>query len=158
MSRVRKFFVLTIGAGLLCGMPVASFAAEPHAHAGAATVQLKLDNGKKWQTDDALRRGMSEIRTAMAGSLAPIHKKTFTPKQYEALADRVQTQIDYVVGNCKLTEDADAQLHVVLEQIIDGVAEMKAATGRDQGAVKIVRALDLYGKYFNHTGWKPLTH
>ena len=99
---------------------------------------------------------MSEIRTAMAGSLAPIHKKKFTHKQYEALADRVQTQIDYVVGNCKLPEDADAQLHVVLEQIIDGVAEMKA--GRDKGAVKIVQALDMYGKYFNHTGWKPLPH
>ena len=55
-----------------------------------------------------------------------------------------------------LPEDADAQLHVVLEQIIDGVAEMKA--GRDKGAVKIVQALDMYGKYFNHTGWKPLPH
>ncbi|MDT3684270.1 MAG: hypothetical protein RO009_04410 [Pseudorhodoplanes sp.] len=157
MSLVSKFLVPAIIAALLWGMPVAGFAAEPHAHAGAA-VQLKLDNGNKWQTDDALRRGMGEIRTAMAGSLAPIHKKKFTPKQYEALADRVQTQIDYVVGNCKLPEDADAQLHIVLEQIIDGVAEMKAASGGDKGAVKIVQALDLYGKYFNHAGWKPLTH
>lgn len=158
MSLVRKFFVPAIGAALLWGMPVAGFAAEPHAHAGAAAVQLKLDNGKKWQTDDALRRGMSEIRTAMADSLTPIHRKKFTPKQYEALAARVQTQIDYVVGNCKLPEAADAQLHLVLERIIDGVAEMKAPSGRDQGAVKIVQALDLYGKYFNHAGWKPLTH
>lgn len=158
MSLILKFLVSAIGAALLWAMPAASFAAEPHAHAGAAAVQLKLDNGNKWQTDDALRRGMGEIRTAMAGSLAPIHKKKFTPKQYEALAARVQTQIDYVVGNCKLPEAADAQLHIVLEQIIDGVAEMKAASRRDQGAVKIVQALGLYGKYFDHTGWKPLTH
>ena len=46
--------------------------------------------------------------------------------------------------------------HIVLEQIIDGVAKMKAATGRDQGAPKIVRALSQYGDYFNHAGWRPV--
>ncbi|MBI5260349.1 MAG: hypothetical protein HY852_00855 [Bradyrhizobium sp.] len=146
-----------VALGLAVGPP--ALAAEPHAHGGAAaTVQLRLDHGKKWQTDDVLRRGMSEIRTAVAQSLTPIHKKTFTPAQYDALAGRIQTQIDDVVGNCKLPEEADQQLHIVLEQIIDGVAAMKGATGRDKGAVKIVRALAQYGKYFDHAGWRPLEH
>jgi hypothetical protein len=158
MSFTSNLIVPAIVTALLLGAPVTGFSAEPHAHAGAATVELRLDNGKKWQTDEALRRGMGEIRAAMAGSLVPIHRKKFTDKQYNALADRVQTQIDYVVGNCKLPEAADQQLHVVLEQIIDGVAEMKVAPGQDQGAIKIVQALDLYGKYFDHTGWKPLAH
>lgn len=143
--------------GFVMGLP--ALAAEPHAHAGtAAAVQLQLDHGKKWQTDDILRRGMNEIRMAMAESLTPIHNKAFTPAQYEALAQRIQTQVDYVVGNCKLPEQADQQLHVVLEQIIDGSADMKAATGRDQGAVKIVQALAQYGEYFDHAGWQPLEH
>jgi hypothetical protein len=61
-----------------------------------------------------------------------------------------------VVGNCKLPEVADQQLHIVLEQMIDGVAEMKDATGRDQGAAKIVRPLAQYGDYFDHAGWRPV--
>ena len=47
--------------------PTGVVAAEPHAH--AATAEIKLDNGKKWPTDEALRRGMSEIRTAMVDAL-----------------------------------------------------------------------------------------
>ncbi|WP_198137065.1 hypothetical protein [Nitrobacter hamburgensis] len=118
-----------------------------------APVQLQLDHGKKWQTDHALRQGMSEIHTAMEQSLPPIHKKAFTPAQYEALAERIQRQIDYVVGNCKLPEDADQQLHLVLEWIIDGVAVMKAKTNREHGAVKIVEALGKYREYFEPAGW-----
>lgn len=136
-----------------------ALAAETHSHHGAAaTAKLTLDHGKKWQTDDVLRRGMGEIRSAMAQSLEPIHKGAFTPAQYDALAGRIQGQLDDVVKNCKLPEAADQQLHIVLEQIIDGVAGMKAATARDKGAVKVVQALGQYGKYFDHAGWQPLKH
>ena len=154
MSMGKSLMLAAIALGLASGP---AFAAQPHARGGAAaTSQLQLDHGKKWQTDDALRRGMSEIRSAIAEALPPIHRNAFTPAQYDALAARIQAQIDYVVGNCKLPEEADHQLHLVLEQIIDGVAEMKAATGRDKGAVKIVRALGQYGEYFDHAGWRPL--
>ena len=47
---------------------------------------------------------------------------------------------------------------IVLEQILDGIAVMKADRGRAEGAVKVVQALELYGTYFNHTGWKPPKH
>ncbi len=155
---ICKSFISTVVAlGLALGAP--ALAAEPHANGDiAATVPLRLNDGKKWQTDDALRRGMREIRAAVAESLPPIHQNAFTPMQYDALAARIQAQIDYVVGNCKLPEEEDKQLHLVLEQIIDGVAEMKATTGRDQGAVKIVRALAQYGEYFDHAGWRRLVY
>lgn len=143
--------------GSVMGQPV--HAAGPHAHdKPAATAQPQLDHGSKWSTDDALRRGMSEIRLAMTHSLAPIHNNAFTPAQYEALATRIQRQLDYVVGNCKLPEQADQQLHLVLEQIIDGVDDMKAGTRGEQGALKVVRALAQYGEYFDHAGWQPLEH
>lgn len=136
--------------------PIGVVAAEPHAH--AATVEIKLDNGKKWPTDEALRRGMGEIRTAMSEALAPIHADKFSREAFDKLAGRVQGQIDYVTTNCKLPEEADHQLHVVLEQILDGIAIMKADKGRADGAVKIVQALELYGSHFSHAGWKPLKH
>ena len=142
-----------IGLGLAFA-PVGVLAAEPNADAG--TVEIKLDNGKKWPTDAALRRGMEEIRTAMADALTPIHHNEYPVGSYEALAARVQAQVDYVVVNCQLPEEADHQLHIVLEQILDGIAAMKAETGRAQGAVKLVQALDLYGAHFDHAHWQPL--
>ncbi len=153
---IRKWLVLTVTAFALgCAGP--GLAVEPHAHGDkAAAAKLRLNHGKKWQTDEALRRGMNEIRAAMTEALTPIHENVFTRAQYDALADRTQAQIDYVVSNCKLPEAADHQLHIVLEQIIDGVAGMKAATGRDQGAAKIVRALAQYGDHFDHAGWRPV--
>ncbi|MBB4260585.1 hypothetical protein [Bradyrhizobium sp. CIR3A] len=136
-----------------------ALAAGPHSHEGpTTTARPELDHGKKWPTDDVLRRGMDDISLAMRQSLAPIHSNVFTPAQYEALATRIQAQVDDVVGNCKLPEQADQQLHLVLEQIIDGAATMKTGTSRDQGAMKIVRALAQYGKYFDHAGWQPLQH
>ncbi len=99
---------------------------------------------------------MSEIRLAMNQSLARIHNNTFASAQYEALSTRIQKQIDYVVGNCKLPEQADKQLHLVIEQIIAGATEMKAGTRREQGAATIVRALAQYGEYFDHAGWRQL--
>lgn len=152
----RSLMLTVVALGFLAGPIV--LAAEPHDHGGTtAPVQLQLDHGKKWPTDDVLRRGMNEIRAGMAQSLTPIHDHTFTPAQYDALAQRIQTQIDDIVANCKLPEQADQQLHLVLEQIIDGAADMKGATetGRDQGAVKIVRALAQYGEYFEHADWQP---
>jgi hypothetical protein len=150
LTRERTLALVVLGFVMISP----SLAAEPHSHSGTSTpVQLQLDHGKKWQTDHALRQGMSEIHTAMEQSLPTIHKKAFTPVQYEALAERIQRQIDYVVGNCKLPEEADQQLHLVLEWIIDGVAEMKANTGRERGAVKIVEALGKYREYFEPAGW-----
>lgn len=140
---------------LVLGQP--ALAAGPHTHEGPTTTAGPvLDHGKKWPTDDVLRRGMNDIALAMRQSLTPIHGKVFTPAQYEALATRIQAQVDDVVGNCKLPEQADQQLHIVLEQIIDGAARMKSGTSRDEGAMKIVRALAQYGKYFDHAGWQPL--
>ena len=140
---------------LVLGQP--ALAAGPHTHEGPTTTAGPvLDHGKKWPTDDVLRRGMNDIALAMRQSLTPIHGKVFTPAQYEALAKRIQEQVDDVVGNCKLPEQADQQLHLVLEQIIDGAARMKSGTSRDEGAMKIVRALAQYGKYFDHAGWQPL--
>lgn len=148
-------------AGLLAaGLSGTAMAAEPHAHAGhaAPAASLKLDNGMRWETDAPLRAGMIEIREAMAASLESIHAGAFAPTDYDALAARLEQQIDYVTTNCHLPEAADAELHVVLGQIIDGIDAMRGGPDRDQGAVKVVEALDLYAKGFDHPAWKPLSH
>lgn len=143
--------------GLAAAFPGAASAAGPHGHAAAA-VELTLDNGQKWQTDEVLRTTMGQIRDAVDASLPPIHEGRYSAAELSTLGDWVQEQVDYVVANCKLPEDADLQLHLVLTQILDGVTTMKGEGGQEQGAATIVQALNAYGEHFDHPDWRPLAH
>lgn len=129
---------------------------ESHADNGAA-LQMELDHGKKWQTDAPLRQGMSEIRAAMAGAQAAIHEGSLTPEEYTALAGKVGSEVDTMIRECKLPEEADARLHEVLGQVLDGADIMKTGPARQDGAAKIVEAVNVYGEYFDHPRWQPLT-
>lgn len=146
-----------VALGLIAGLTGAVSAATPHGH-GTPALELTLNNGQKWQTDEALRTGMSRIRSAFDAALPLIHGGRYSAAQFSALADQVQEQVDYVVANCKLPEEADLQLHVALTQVLDGINVMKGQGNQEQGAAAIVQALNAYGDHFDHPEWKPLGH
>jgi hypothetical protein len=156
MHSTNRLFAMLLAAGLTLGAAGPALAASEHSHdAGAMTLQL--DHGKKWVTDASLRQGMSGIRAALVPVLEPIHKNNLSAARYGELAAAIEAQIDQVVKNCELPDAADAQLHIVLAQILEGVEGMKGAD-RQVGAVKVVKALDAYGEHFDDAGWKPLAH
>jgi hypothetical protein len=149
-----------IALGLTAGLFGPALATVPQGHEShsASTLMPTLTNGQKWQTDEALRMGMSRIREALDTALPLIHEGRYSAAEFSALADRVQEQVDYVVANCKLPEEADLQLHVALTRILDGINLMKGESGQEQGAVTLVQALNAYGDHFDHPGWKPLAY
>lgn len=157
---IKSLTGLALAASLAMGAPLGAHAAGDHSHAGApaAKLEVKLNQGRKWASDDALRASMSRIRQDMAASLPKIHKGAFRRADFDALAGKVQAQVDHITANCKLPEDADLVLHGILEQILDGIGTMKGTERRSAGAVKVVESLDVYGKTFDHPGWKPLAH
>ena len=116
-------------------------AAEPHAHAAGEPTRLALDHGKKWSTDEPLRKNMSEIRAALAAKEAGIHRGTLTSDDYKALGLLIETRVSNIVA--ELLAGADA---------MQGKTEAKPAAGAAQAA----RAANQYGRYFSHPGWKPL--
>ena len=121
--------------------------AHEHDH-GAAEVKLVLDQGKKWPTDAPLRQGMENIRAALGSGM-----------KYQALANKVNAEVAGIVQNCKLEPEADAQLHIVIAELMAGAEAMEGKeTGvtRRAGAVRVVKALNAYGDYFDHAGWKRL--
>jgi hypothetical protein len=76
-----------------------------------------------------------------------------------ALAGEVEVQVSYIVQNCKLKREVDAQLHVLIGEMMQGVDNMRGKdpkAGREQRAEKIVIALNTYPKRFDHPGWKSL--
>lgn len=140
--------------GLTFG-PGVAIAQHAHGH-GAAVIELKLNNGEKWETDEALRTGMSRIRADLASSLPLIHDGRYSAADYASLADTIQGHVEYVTVNCKLAEEADAQLHVAIAQVLEGVDAMKAGRNQEKGAIAMVEALNAYGAHFDHPGWKAL--
>ncbi|MBF0191990.1 MAG: hypothetical protein HQL99_12750 [Magnetococcales bacterium] len=119
---------------------------------------LTLNNGKPWQTDAALRKGMEAIQRDIKEALPRIRSGALSNRQYVALAKKMHQHINQITKNCKLTPEADTQLHLVLSEVIQGADAMEAQMGQSSGAAMIVHALDLYGRHFDHVGWKPLAH
>ncbi len=155
-----KPLLLSLSAAMLA-LPLMVQAADHshHDHGASAPQSIQLNAGKKWATDDALRRGMGSIRTLAEKALPAAHAGKLTPAGYDALANDVNAQIAFVVENCKLDPKADAQLHIVIGDLTNGVEAMQGkqpGQSRAMGVVEISRTLNTYGKYFNHPGWKAI--
>lgn len=135
-----------------------SHAHDSHAHDGHEGQHATLpDDGSKWETDEALRHGMTGIR-----DLVDAHRQQ-GGEDYPGLARGVRSNVDHVIENCKLDPAADAALHVVLGEVFEGIALLDGEKGehaRSQGVERITRALDQYGQYFDHPGWADshMTH
>lgn len=149
----------------LVALPLATttapvFAADAaHSHDSASHATMELKQGKKWETDAPLRQGMNAIHGYVSTSLADAGQGKMTPNNYDGLSRNVMTQVTYIVQNCKLEPEADAQLHILLANIVQSVeaAEGKVAgQERAEGLTKMAQALNSYGQYFDHPGWKDL--
>ena len=144
---------------------VATLSAAPalaqshHDHGTAASAKVRLEAGRKWTTDGPLRDGMSRIRALVEPQLAPAHAGKVNAAQYAALAGRIETEVGGIVANCKLEPKADAMLHLVIADIGTGteaLAGKKAGTQPEQGLAHLAKAVNDYGRHFQHPGFKPV--
>jgi len=140
--------------------PFAALAAtDAHDHGKSSPHKLELNAGKKWGTDDALRQAMSTIHTSVSQILPRAHSGKAKAADYEAFSKDVTAQVAYIVENCKLDPQADAQLHIIVADIMSGVEAAEGKEGEKQrasGVVKIAQASNAYGKHFDHAGWKAI--
>ena len=78
--------------------------------------------------------------------------------QYAALATRIDQQVKSIVANCRLPAEADANLHLIVADLLQGISLMRGedpARSRHDGAALIHGALNAYGKFFDDPAWKP---
>ncbi len=131
-------------------------AAETHEHQAAG--KLALDAGKKWATDEPLRRGMSTIRADLAPQLRGIHEGKLSAEEYRALGADIENEVGAIVAQCKLEPKADAMLHLVRTELLAGADAMqgKGKGAAADGARQAVHAVNAYGRYFDHPAWAPL--
>ncbi|MCL4802402.1 MAG: hypothetical protein KJ025_22615 [Burkholderiales bacterium] len=156
----RKSFIATCAAALMAGAAaVPALAAGAHSHDHDAFPRLTLNQGKQWGTDAPLRQGMSAIRRTVEPQLERVHAGKVDQTGYARMAADIEAQVAYIVGNCKLDLEADAVLHAIIAELGEGVDALQArehGARPERGMVKIVSALNNYGKYFDHPGWKPV--
>lgn len=159
---MRRFFpdhrwtVGLLSAGLLALLGTGAFL---HLHGShelghrdhAGTAHLKLNEGKKWDTDAPLRLGMERIRALVAGM-----KTSSSAVERQAVADGIRVQVDFLVKNCKLAPQADESLHVLIADMLEG-ADIVLNTGdADRGVAAVRKALETYPNYFDHPNWRAL--
>lgn len=131
----------------------------PPEHETAAHATLELNAGQKWETDAPLRQGMANIHNVVSTALPAAQSGKMTSVEYDTFANDVTGQITYIVQNCKLEPKADAQLHVLLADIMSGLSIAKGEgknQDRAQGVVKVAQSVNNYGKYFDQADLRPI--
>lgn len=123
-----------------------------HDRSGAMVGGLQLDHDQKWPTDESLRSGMASIRSAFEADHPAIHAGKESDAAYATLADQIEQDVNKIVAGCRLPPDADAQLHLVVADLLQGVGLMRGgdpARSRHDGAALVHGALVGYARYFN---------
>lgn len=155
MKAHRIHLIPLILAGSLVALPAVAVAQDAHSHGSAVEMTLSLNQGARWETDEALRTGMSAIREAFA-VIEDVHGGRLDSGQYAALADGAEAQVNYIVENCKLPEEPDQQLHLVLAHMLEGIEQLRTPGSGQQGTVAVIEALNAYGEHFDHPDWKAM--
>ena len=130
-----------------------ALAATGHAHDEAHAAKLELDQGRKWATDEALRRHMAGLREAV-GSRSSM--RSLSADEARALGVRIEQGVAAILTECKLEPAADRNLHVIVSELVQAseVLQGKAPGSRDEATRRAVGALNAYGRHFDHPGWK----
>ena len=102
-NQTRNWLIIATTLALSIG----SALAIDHAHdlGGHGAITLTLNNGTKWPIDAPLRQGMTSIKAALLPQLPAIHENRLKASQYLRLAKQTNTQIGFMVTNCKLSPD-----------------------------------------------------
>ncbi|MBF0613971.1 MAG: hypothetical protein HQL92_02320 [Magnetococcales bacterium] len=163
MYRRCKIFTIAMvltfmGGGLPSGWCAVDNQQHEHPAATRSESGLTLNNGQPWQTDAPLRKGMEAIQRDIRDALPRVRSGAQTPRQYTALAKKMHSHLRYITKHCKLPPAVDDQLHRILAEVLQGAEAMESQNGQASGAAMVVHALDLYGRHFEHAGWKPLEH
>lgn len=149
-------FLLFANAGILLAETAMSDHQHSHGHDEYAASGLSLDHGEKWKTDAPLRHGMKNINEAVINVVPAYHHETLTKIESEKLSSNINTQVNYLIENCKLEPGADATLHVLIGDLLSAADKVSNDPLSEQGMPHLVKTMQLYQDYFEHPGLKSI--
>jgi len=152
--KIKKTIMITI----LLSFSISLLAEEHSHHDNLQKSELQLNHGKKWSTDLPLRQGMESINRIAKENSSEIHTGKFSNESYNKMGLAMKEQTDLIFKNCKLSPAADKELHKILIVILNSEKEfMDSAktTNKQEAFDSLLKSLDLYDNYFQHSGWIP---
>ncbi len=149
LARIGFFVLTALTTSNLLGVSLAQDHGHDHSDHGHETA-LSLDHGKKWTTDESLRKGMLQIQQLMVN-----RDKEHSAHAHYAndIGAQVKKQVAYMIDHCQLPAEADAVLHILISELLEGAESISAASPDIKGFEKIEQALSQYPEYFDHQGW-----
>ncbi|MFW5926751.1 MAG: hypothetical protein ACOCSR_01760 [Wenzhouxiangella sp.] len=156
---MKSILPLLIAASLaLAGLAPAQDEHDPesrHDHAaGQGELDLKLDDGQRWPSDESLRRGMRTMREAFEDHHRAFEDGALDREGASRLADAVRESVDFMLANCELPPDADAELHKLLAAALGAAASLREDEDVDVGLHRLHEILGTYPEYFDDPGWE----
>lgn len=119
----------------------------------SGTLSLQLNSGERWATDESLRTGMTDIRSAFEVRHREYENGTFNTEKAASLADTIEERVHFMIANCKLPPAADAELHKLLAASLAAAGTLRKADDPHTGLHALHRVLNTYPRYFDHPGW-----
>lgn len=154
MSLSKTLIIICLYAGFVCSVQAEEKKSEHSHEHSEQSAGIMLDEGKKWETDAPLRKGMNSIHQAVEKAEKAFESKTLTKEEGEVLASHVNKQLMFMVENCELQPKADASLHVIIGEMMMGIGAMSKAPDAEGGFPRIHKALKQYPKFFDHPDWE----
>jgi len=71
---------------------------------------------------------------------------------------RCQTPTPYMFDSCHLDPEPDAQLHILLANLMQAADTLRGDDNHYPGVHRVHQSLKAYSETFKHPGWKPVSH
>ncbi len=129
---------------------------SPHRHDAQGRGLPVTAQSTPFATDAPLRAGMARVRTAVAAIVADYRQRGLSREQATTLASEIEQSVSYLFVNCRLEPAADAALHGLLAQLLQGAAALRRDPAADDGMPPVLAALERYPRLFLDTQWPVL--
>ena len=129
---------------------------SPHRHDRQTRELPDTAQSAPFATDAPLRAGMARVRNAVAANVPDYRQRGLSGEQATALASEIEQSVGYLFANCQLEPAADAALHGLLAQLLQGAAALRRDPAADDGMPSVLAALASYPRLFLDTQWQTL--
>lgn len=135
------------------GIAAADTASSRHANmvVASATAQEQSSIPQRWVADAPLRAGMQRVRKSVI-ALAPMESGHLTRRQVLALADTIQTSVNFIFANCRLDPEPDAALHPLLGRLLVASQALRDHPANPMPLADLRAVLARYAQLFEDSG------
>jgi hypothetical protein len=126
---------------------------EHHQHDHAtAPVPSSGTGAQVWETDAPLREGMRNIRAAWR-RLEAGRADGLSSSEARDFAAQIDTQVAFLIGNCKLQPQADAALHTIIADLVAAARSLQSQPAQVDALASMRAALQRYARQFDDPEW-----